>query len=143
MAEGQLAPTQGKQALAEISESLVSLHREYYGKGPTKAKTFQVNDTVLCLLQGGFTVVEKTLIEDGRAEAVHDIRRTFQAAMEERFTSVVETALERKVLAYMSQVHHDPDISAELFVLESREEEAERLLAERHELELLEDDRIS
>jgi uncharacterized protein YbcI len=112
------APPQGKHALAEISEALVTLHREYYGKGPTKAKTFLMNDTVLCMLRGGFTVVEKTLIDSGRQQAVHDIRHSFQAAMEEQFTNVVENALGRKVIAYMSQVHSDPDISAELFVLE-------------------------
>jgi uncharacterized protein YbcI len=116
------APPQDKQALAAISEALVTLHREYYGKGPTKAKTFLVNDTVLCMLKGGFTVVEKTLIANGNGQAVHDIRHSFQAVMEERFTNVVETALGRKVIAYMSQVHSDPDISAELFVLEPAEE---------------------
>ena len=115
------APPQDKRALAAISEALVTLHREYYGKGPTKAKTFLVNDTVLCMLRGGFTVVEKTLIDDGRQQAVHDIRHSFQLAMEERFTNVVEGALGRKVIAYMSQVHSDPDISAELFVLEPEE----------------------
>jgi uncharacterized protein YbcI len=118
------APVQGKQPLAAISEALVSLHREYYGKGPTKAKTFLVNDTVLCLLRGGFTVVEKTLIANGRQQAVHDIRHSFQAAMEEQFTNAVEDALGRKVIAYMSQVNHDPDISAELFVLEPKEDSA-------------------
>jgi uncharacterized protein YbcI len=112
------APVHGKQALAAISEKLVSLHREYYGKGPTRAKTFLVDDTILCLLKGGFTVVEKTLIENGRQEAVHDVRHSFQLAMEERFTNVVEDALGRRVIAYMSQVHSDPDISAEVFVLE-------------------------
>src|SRR5688572_3377476 len=115
-------PIHGKQALAAISERLVSLHREYYGKGPTKAKTFLIDDTVLCLLQGGFTVVEKTLIDNGQQQAVHDIRHSFQVAMEGRFTSVVEQALSRNVIAYMSQVHNDPDISAELFVLEPRED---------------------
>jgi uncharacterized protein YbcI len=129
MAEEQ-APARGKQALAAISEALVSLHREYYGKGPTKAKTYFVDDTVLCLLQGGFTVVEKTLIDNGKAQAVHDIRRTFQAAMEERFKSVVEGALARKVIAYMSQIHNDPDISAEIFVLEKPEDERDRILPE-------------
>ena len=122
MADGHRAPAHSNQALAAISSALVSLHREYYGKGPTKAKTFLVDDTILCLLQGGFTVIEKTLIEDGREQAVHDIRRTFQATMEERFTRVVEQNLGRKVIAYMSQVHSDPDISAELFVLEPRED---------------------
>lgn len=137
MAERQQAPAHGKQALALISETLVSLHREYYGKGPTKAKTFLVDDTVLCLLQGGFTVVEKTLIDNGKQQAVHDIRRSFQVAMEERFTSVVEEALGRRVIAYMSQVHNDPDISAELFVLEKVEDEAERISGE-HQLEVSE-----
>lgn len=112
------APPQGKHALAAISEALVTLHRDYYGKGPTKAKTFLVDDTVLCMLRGGFTVVEKTLIDDGRQRAVFDVRHSFQAAMKERFTNVVEDSLGRKVIAYMSQVHSDPDISAELFVLE-------------------------
>jgi uncharacterized protein YbcI len=50
--------------LAEISTGLVSLHRKYYGKGPTKAKSYLVNDSV-CMLRGGFTTVERTLIDDG------------------------------------------------------------------------------
>jgi uncharacterized protein YbcI len=136
------APAQGKQALAAISEGLVTLHREYYGKGPTKAKTFLVNDTVLCLLKGGFTVVEKTLLANGRQQAVHDIRHSFQEAMEERFTNVVEDALGRTVIAYMSQVHSNPDISAELFVLEPRDEtvhtEHESVLAH-HEIAVVPD----
>ncbi|MDP9133285.1 MAG: DUF2294 domain-containing protein [Actinomycetota bacterium] len=96
----------------------MSLHKQFYGKGPVRAKTFLVNDTVLCVLEGGFTVVERTLIEVGRAPAVHDIRTSFQAAMREQFTQVVEAALNRRVRAYMSQVHTDPDIAIELFLLE-------------------------
>lgn len=96
----------------------MSLHKQFYGKGPVRAKTFLINDTVLCVLEGGFTVVERTLIEVGRAPAVHDIRTSFQAAMREQFTQVVEAALNRRVRAYMSQVHTDPDIAIELFLLE-------------------------
>jgi len=58
------------------------------------------------------------LIEVGRAPAVHDIRTSFQSAMREQFTEVVEKALDRRVRAYMSQVHTDPDIAIELFLLE-------------------------
>jgi len=72
----------------------------------------------LSVLEGGFTVVERTLIEVGRAPAVHDIRTSFQAAMREQFTKVVEAAIGRRVRAYMSQVHTDPDIAIELFLLE-------------------------
>jgi uncharacterized protein YbcI len=105
-------------ALADVSRELVRLHSEFYGKGPTRAKAYMVNDTLVCLLEGGFTTVERTLIDQGNADAVHDIRHSFQSAMEDRFTRVVETATERKVIAYMSQIHHDPDIAVEVFVLE-------------------------
>jgi uncharacterized protein YbcI len=117
---------------ASISTRLVQLHRQYYGKGPTKAKTHFVNDTVICILEGGFTIVERTLIDDGQGDMVHNLRRSFQDAMERQFTDVVEQTTERTVIAYMSQVHHNPDLAVELFVLEPG---AEPILAE-HEAEL-------
>jgi len=105
--------------LADISAGLVQLHRRYYGRGPTKAKTYAVNDTVMCMLKGGFTTVERTLIDDNRSEDVERIRRSFQRAMEPRFTEVVEDATGRSVIAYMSQVHTNPDMAVEIFVLEA------------------------
>lgn len=106
------------EALAEISNALVGLHKRFYGKGPVRAKTFLVDNTVLCLLEGGFTIVERTLIDIGRDEVVRDLRHNFQLAMQEQFTQVVEERLDRHVLAYLSQVHTDPDIAVELFMLE-------------------------
>jgi uncharacterized protein YbcI len=105
------------EALADVTRELVSLHREYYGKGPTKARSYRVDDTVISILQGGFTTVEETLIAEGRSAPVHEIRRSFQTAMEDRFRAVVETATGRKVIAYMSQIHTDPDLAVELFML--------------------------
>jgi uncharacterized protein YbcI len=107
--------------LAEVTKGMVSLHRRFYGKGPTKAKTYVVDDTVICLLEGGFTTVERTLIDEQDVDAVLQVRRSFQRAMEDQFTEVVERALGRKVVAYMSQIHADPDLAVELFVLEPRE----------------------
>ena len=52
-------PSHG-EGLARITSSLVSLHKEFYGRGPVKAKSFLVNDTVICVLEGGFTIVERT-----------------------------------------------------------------------------------
>lgn len=106
------------EALAEISNALVGLHKRFYGKGPVRAKTFLVDNTVLCLLEGGFTIVERTLIDIGRDEVVRDLRHNFQLAMQEQFTQVVEDQLDRRVVAYLSQVHTDPDIAVELFMLE-------------------------
>jgi uncharacterized protein YbcI len=116
-------PTPG-EALARISTGLVQLHRRYYGKGPTKAKTHQVNDTVISILRGGFTTIERTLIDEGNAEPVHAMRRTFQDVMEDQFTAVVEEATGRKVVAYMSQVHENPDLAVEIFLLEPGEDGA-------------------
>ncbi len=106
------------ETLAQISTGLVQLHSRYYGKGPTKAKTHIVNDTVISILRGGFTTVERTLIDEGNVDAVYSMRRSFQMAMEQHFTAVVEEATGRKVIAYMSQIHQDPDLAVEIFVLE-------------------------
>jgi uncharacterized protein YbcI len=50
--------------LAEVTKGMVSLHRRFYGKGPTEAKTYAIDDTVICILEGGFTTVERTLIDE-------------------------------------------------------------------------------
>lgn len=106
------------EALARISTGLVQLHSRYYGKGPTRARTFTINDTVVCILKGGFTTVEETLISLGKVDAVYSMRHSFQEAMKAPFIAVVEQALGRKVIGYMSMIHHDPDLAVELFVLE-------------------------
>jgi uncharacterized protein YbcI len=101
---------------------LVQLHSRYYGKGPTKAKTHLVDDTVISILRGGFTPAARTLIDQGDVDAVYSMRRSFQKAMEEQFTAVVEEATGRRVIAYMSQIHHDPELAVEIFVLEPSRE---------------------
>jgi uncharacterized protein YbcI len=90
-----------------------------------------VNDTVVCMLRDGFTTVERTLIDDGKPDQVHNIRRSFQQTMKEQFTKVVEDATKREVIAYMSEVHTDPDMAMELFVLEP----AESPVVAEHELQ--------
>src|SRR4051794_8824705 len=117
--------------LAQISTALVQLHSRYYGKGPTKAKTHWVNDTVVCILRGGFTTVERTLLDSGEPESVYQMRRSFQQAMEHEFRTVVEEAIGRKVIAYMSSIHFNPDLAVEIFVLEPQEEPHEAQVAPR------------
>jgi uncharacterized protein YbcI len=57
------------------------------------------------------------LIDDGKDDQVHDIRRSFQATMKQQFTELVEESTGRKVIAYMSQIHTNPDLAVELFIL--------------------------
>jgi uncharacterized protein YbcI len=106
------------ESLAAISNGLVQLHTQFYGKGPEKAKTHALDDTIVTVLWNGFTTVESTLIDQGEGETVAGFRRTFQRAMEDEFRSVVEKATGRKVIAYMSQVNVKPNVAVELFLLE-------------------------
>lgn len=105
-------------ALADISTALVGLHKRFYGKGPVRAKSYLIDSTVLCMLEAPYTLVERTLITNGRGDTVRELRREFQTAMREQFTAAVEDSLNRKVSAYLSQVHTDPDVAVELFMLE-------------------------
>lgn len=77
-----------------------------------------MDDTVVSILRGGFTTVERTLLDTGEVESVYQMRRSFQQAMEEEFRRVVEEATGRSVIAYMSSIHVDPDLAVEIFVLE-------------------------
>ena len=108
----------GGGQLADISNGIVQLLRETYGRGPTKAKTYLNDDIVLVVLEDILTTVEKTLLDDGRAGLVREVRLTYQEAESNRFKSVVEDAMGRRVLTYHSQVTFNPDMAFEIFVLE-------------------------
>lgn len=105
------------EALAAISSGLAQLHTRFYGRGPAKVKTYAVEDLIVCVLWDGFTRVERTLLGGGEDEAVKGFRRTFQATMEDQFTNVVEGATGRPVRAYMNQIHVEPDVAVEMFLL--------------------------
>ena len=102
---------------AMISNEIVRLQAEYYGKGPTKAKTYIVEDLVVVVLEESFTRAEKTLVERGEQEAIQHIRRRFQQQMAESFSSVVEQATGRKVRTFLSETNVEQDVSVETFLL--------------------------
>ena len=104
-----------------VSEGIVALLKEYYGRGPDKAKTYVGEDMVICLLRGGFTRVEQTLLDEGHGEDVIRQRMVFQDVMRERFEEVVERATGRKVVGFMSGNQQDPDMICEVFVLEAND----------------------
>jgi uncharacterized protein YbcI len=102
---------------AAISNQIVRLQAEYYGKGPTRAKTYIVEDLVVVVLEESFTRAEKTLVERGERDAIEHIRRRFQQHMADAFTSVVEQATGRKVRLFVSETNIDQDVSVETFLL--------------------------
>jgi len=102
---------------ATISNEIVRLQAEYYGKGPTRAKTYIVDDLVVVVLEESFTRAEKTLAQRGEREAIEHIRRRFQQQMADEFTSVVEQATGRKVRVFLSETNIEQDVSVETFLL--------------------------
>jgi uncharacterized protein YbcI len=105
--------------LAEITNGIVRLFREYYGRGPTRAKTYMLeNRYVVTVLRDTMTTVERTLAERGEQDMVRRVRLTFQEAMAASFKGVVEEALGRRVEAYHSQILIEPDVGFEFFMLE-------------------------
>ena len=96
---------------------MVRLQAEYYGKGPTKARTYIVEDLVVVVLEESFTRAEKTLADRCERDAIQHIRRRFQQQMADSFTSIVEQATGRKVRTFLSETDIDDDVSVETFLL--------------------------
>jgi uncharacterized protein YbcI len=103
--------------LTAISDGMVALLKEFYGRGPTRAKSYYEDDLVVCLLRGGFTRVEQTLLAGGRGTSVIQQRMEFQELMRERFEAVIENATGRQVIGFMSGNQQTPDMMCEVFVL--------------------------
>jgi len=103
---------------AAISNGAVGLLQEYTGRGPTKTRTTINHDSVLILFGNTLTKGERVLAERGDGAVVLQMRHRFQEAMRDDLIALVETQTERKVVAFMSTNHIDPDMAAEVFVLE-------------------------
>ena len=103
--------------LTAISDGLVALLKEFYGRGPTRTKSYYHDDLVVCVLRGGFSRVEQTLLDGGRGAAVIHQRMEFQELMRKRFETVIESATGRPVIGFMSGNQQDPDLMCEVFIL--------------------------
>lgn len=102
--------------VAMVSRQIVGVYAEYYGRGPTKAKTIWRDDIVVCLLEDVFTRAEQLLVDGGRFDQVRLNRQAFQDQIEPLFREVVEKVTGRRVDACLSQVNVN-GVAAEIFVL--------------------------
>src|SRR3954452_5285715 len=100
----------GKMAAA-VSNAILRIHSEHYGRGASRARTVMGADYVICFLEDIYTPVERTLIEAGRFEAAKETRTAFEDTMQERFAAEVERLVGRKVVGFLSQVRVDPDLA--------------------------------
>jgi uncharacterized protein YbcI len=116
-ADAKTAPPNHGDVLTAISDGMVALLKEFYGRGPTRTKSYYEDDLVVCVLRGGFSRVEQTLLEGGRGPAVIQQRMEFQELMRERFEAVISRATGRRVIGFMSGNQQHPDMMCEVFIL--------------------------
>lgn len=114
---GKTKPTNHGEVLTAVSDGLVALLKEFYGRGPTQTKSYYEDDLVVCVLRGGFSRVEQTLLDGGLGAAVIEQRMAFQDLMRDRFEAVIEDATGRKVIGFMSGNQQTPDMMCEVFML--------------------------
>ncbi len=118
---GEGAREEGGAQLAAISNAMVRLHKELFGRGPTKARSFWASpDVLVCVLSDTLTPAERRLAEIGEHNRLRDTRAFFQYAAEDRFREEVERLVGRRVASFISGIDIGTDTSAEVFVLEPR-----------------------
>ena len=108
----------GGELNAAVTSALVGIHTAHLGRGPATASTFHYGNVVVTLLHGVMTPAEKTLAATGNAPAVTAMRHLFQNTMQEEFSAAIERLTGRSVVAFISGNHMEPDMAAELFVLD-------------------------
>jgi uncharacterized protein YbcI len=117
------APSTGALSSA-ISNAIVRLISEYTGRGPTKARAYITGDLISVVLQDTLTRGERTLVSNGQEALVLQSRKAYQRAMSADMIAAVEQITARRVLAFLSDNHIQPDYAIESFVLESRSDQA-------------------
>jgi uncharacterized protein YbcI len=104
---------------SRISSAMVGMKKEYYGKGPTRARTFIHDEYIFVVMEGGLTRNEETLLAAGQHDVVRSYRLRFQETMTATTVGAIEEIIGRKVLTYHSQILFDPERAIEIFVLDS------------------------
>ena len=118
LAERTASDPRGMQT-AEISNAMVRIYKEQFGRGPTKAHSVYAGpDLVVCTLEHSLTPAEHRMVQLGEHQRVRDIRTFFQHASEPEFVEAVEQITGRSVRAFVSGTDTQHDVSAEVFYLD-------------------------
>jgi uncharacterized protein YbcI len=111
----------GGSRLAALSNAMVSLHKEQFGRGPTRARShFAGEDTLVCVLEDALLPAEQALVEMNQQERVQEARLFFQMATRDKFLEAVEEITGRKVIAFSSATDADAAVVWEIYNFEPR-----------------------
>jgi uncharacterized protein YbcI len=107
--------------LAQISNAMVRLYKEHFGKGPTRVRAYYQGDVITCVLRDGFTRADRTLVESGRADVVLAHRHQLQEAVRDEFIGTISAITGREVIGFFSSSQAEPEIEVEVFVFAQRD----------------------
>jgi uncharacterized protein YbcI len=125
-ARGQIGTDEERRGLqnAEISNAMVRIYKEQFGRGPTRTRTHYAGpDIIITTLEDSLTPAERRLVEMGEHQRMRDTRMYFQYATTEQFVGAVEQITGRQVRGFVSGIDAEQDISCEVFYLVPRESE--------------------
>jgi len=117
-AGGRMPQETGGSVRTALANAMVGMKKQLYGRGPTAAKAWLLDDYVFVAMEGGLTRNEETLLAAGKEELVREYRLSFQETVKATAMSSVEELLGRRVLTYHSQIVFHPPRTFEIFVLE-------------------------
>jgi len=121
------APSHARgELLVTLSNRIVAIYKELYGKGPVKVRSWYLDDVVLCVLRGGLTRSEQTFVEIGRGDRVVLQRESFHDVAAPIFMQAVEEVVGRRVETVLDATDEDQDVTTLVFLLESPEDAALR-----------------
>jgi uncharacterized protein YbcI len=113
------APDERGVPLFAVSNAMVRLHKEQFGRGPTRARAhFAGPDALVCVLSDVLLPAERKLVEMGNQQRVIDSRTSFQYATQPEFIAAIEQIVERKVTAFASGIDPDNNTAYETFSFE-------------------------
>ena len=108
--------------LSELSNAMVRLYKDLFGRGPTKARTHYADpSTIISTLENTMTPAERNMAKMGEHQRLRDVRLFFQYASEQEFRGAVEEITGRKVRAFVSGMDTEQDVATEVFYLEPAE----------------------
>ncbi len=124
MTDAHADVSEGQSLQAAVSNAMVGLYKEQFGRGPTKARThFAGPDVLVSTLQDSLTPAERNLVALGEDQRLRDVRMFFQHASAHEFRTTVEQITGRKVWAFVSGIDTAQDVSTEVFYLEPQDDE--------------------
>jgi uncharacterized protein YbcI len=112
-------PEHSTSSLAAVSNAMIALHKDQFGRGPSYARSYFAGpDALICVLEDVLLPAEQKLVRMGEHQRVRETRMAYQVAAADDFVAAVERIVSRKVRAFASATDVAKNVVFENFVFE-------------------------